>query len=112
MPAGDAIYGFNKDDTIELLNLIGNGDVEFPEASGNAIGCSLVMKSPGGGIAARSGTTVSSGTCTVWNRSGSTMSAGTQTYSVYNLSTAAVAATVFIVAEWTNIGWVAVWEDC
>jgi hypothetical protein len=31
MPGDSGIYGFNKDDTIELLNLIGNSDVEFPE---------------------------------------------------------------------------------
>lgn len=115
MPGDDKIYGFNKDDTIELINLIGNADGEFPEGPFRSNGdgnTSLVMKSPGGGIAARSGTTVSSATCTVWERSGTTLSAGTRTETVYNLSTTAVAATVFIVAEWTNIGWVAVWEDC
>ena len=31
MPGDDKVYGFNKDDTIELLNLIGNSDYEFPE---------------------------------------------------------------------------------
>lgn len=72
----------------------------------------MVCKTPGGGIAARSGTTVSSATCTAWNRASSTLSAGSATITVYNLSTTAVAATAFIVAELTNIGWVAVWEDC
>jgi hypothetical protein len=76
-------------------------------------GTALVMKSSGGGIAVRSGNTLgSSATCTVWGRSGSTLSAGTRTESVYNLSTTAVANSVFIVAIETNIGWVAVWEDC
>lgn len=72
----------------------------------------VVMKTPGGGIAARSGTTVSSATCTQWNRATSTMSTSTETYTVWNLSTVAVDPSVFIVAVETNIGWVAVWEDC
>ena len=77
-----------------------------------ASGEALVCKTPGGGIAARSGTTVSSATCTVWKRTGTTLSATTSTVTVYNLSPTAVAATVEIVAVPTNIGLVAVWEDC
>jgi hypothetical protein len=72
----------------------------------------MVCKTSGSGIAARSGTTVSSGTCTIWSRSGTTLSATSTTITVYNLSTAAVGNTVYIVATMTNIGWVAVWEDC
>lgn len=34
----DPTYGFNKDDTIELLNLIGNEDREFSEAVPRDIG--------------------------------------------------------------------------
>jgi hypothetical protein len=97
-----------------IFTAIGEDDIATDVMRGFFKGgnTSLVMKSPGGGIAARSGTTVSSATCTVWERSGTTLSAGTRTETVYNLSTTAVAATVFIVAELTNIGWVAVWEDC
>lgn len=75
-------------------------------------GASKVLKSPSGGIAALSGTTISSATCTQWDRSGSTISAGSDTETVYNLSTTAVASNAMIVAVETNMGWVAVWEDC
>ena len=114
MPGDDKIYGFNKDDTIELINLIGNADGEFPEGPFRTVSNneSLVLITPGGGIAARSGSTISSATCTIVNRSGSTISTGTATYTVYNMSTTAVAGTAYIVAEWSNIGLVAVWEDC
>jgi hypothetical protein len=110
----DQTFGFNEPDALELVQLIGNADGEHNNWHGvpGDGGSGIVMKTPVGGIAARSGTTVSSATCTQWDRSGSTMSAGTATYTVYNLSTTAVAATVFIVAVQTNIGWVAVWEDC
>lgn len=73
---------------------------------------SLVCKTPGGGIAAKSGTTPGSATCTIWKRTGTTLSATTRTVKVWNLSTTAVAETVEIVAVPTNIGYVAVWEDC
>ncbi len=84
----------------------------IPVVLGASASPGVVMKTPGGGIAARSGTTISSATCTQWNRSGSTLSASTETYAVYGLSTTAVANSVFIVAIPTNIGWLAVWEDC
>lgn len=109
----DQTYGFNKGDASELIQLIGQTAGEhrdWHDVPNSRSG--VVMKTPGGGIAARSGTTVSSATCTIWNRSGSTMSAGSETYEVWNLSTTAVGNSVFIVAVITNIGWVAVWEDC
>ena len=111
MPGDENTYGFNAVDAQSLINSIEGPARAFNEWQRTSTRA-LVCKSPGGGIAARSGTTVSSATCTVWKRATSTMSAGTQTLTVWNLSTTAVAATVFIVAEPTNIGYVAVWEDC
>lgn len=109
----DSTYGFNKSDAESLVQLIASEDLESTEWHQiSNEGGSLVCKTGGGGIAARSGTTVSSGTCTVWQRSGTTLSATSTTITVYNLSTTAVGNTVYIVAEMTNIGWVAVWEDC
>lgn len=67
---------------------------------------------PGGGIAARSGSTISSAMCTLVTRSGSTISTGSATRKVWNLSTTAVGATKYIVYIPTNIGNIAVWEDC
>ena len=112
MPGDDKIYGFNREDTIELINLIGNADAEFPEAVGSKSVTGLVCVTPSGGIAARSGTTVSSATCVVWKRSSSTLSATSSSVTVFNLSTTAVAGNAYIVADPTNIGLVAVWEDC
>lgn len=104
-------YAFNKTDAQELVQLIGGADQEYPIAK-RIPQRAVVCYTPGGGIAARSGTTVSSAACSVVSRSGSTLSTGSNTLSVYNLSTTAVAASVYIVAVPTNIGFVAVWEDC
>jgi hypothetical protein len=73
---------------------------------------SVVCITGGSGIAARSGTTISSATCTRVSRSSSTISTGSATVTVWNLSTTAVGNSVYIVAVPTNIGYVAVWEDC
>lgn len=43
----DKTYGFNRADTIELINLIGNADLEFPE---------VVPRDIGGGSAVGQGT--------------------------------------------------------
>ena len=82
----------------------------YIDTFGGALG--LLMQTPSGGIGARSGTTLSSATCTLWSRSGSTISAASRTETVYNLSTTAVGGTKYIIAIPTNIGYVAGWEDC
>jgi hypothetical protein len=96
-----------------FINAGGGGDREVREfvQRGGGPG-QLLARSPSGGIAARSGTTISSAVCTVWERSGSTISATSRTITVYNLSTSAVGGTAYIIAGPTNIGYVAVWEDC
>ena len=78
----------------------------------NSARSGLVLITPSGGIAARSGSTISSAVCTIVNRSGSTISTGTETFTVWNMSTTAVAGNAYIGVLWTNIGWKAVWEDC
>lgn len=70
MPGDNKIYGFNKDDTIELLNLIGNADGEFPEGPfgrdiGGGSGGTGLAKTPSGGIPARSSITAGVATCTL-----------------------------------------------
>jgi hypothetical protein len=108
----ESTYGFSKADASELIQSIGGSEETYREGLVRARGKSLVCITGGSGIAARSGTTVSSATCTIVNRSGSTISTGSSTITVYNLSTTAVGNSVYIVAEPTNIGYVAVWEDC
>ena len=91
----------------------GGAESEFKEhqsPTGKKSG--LVLITPVGGIAARSGSTISSAICTIVNRNGSTISTGTKTFIVWNMSTMAVAGNAYIGVIWTNIGWKAVWEDC
>lgn len=113
MPQRDEdVFGLSSGDVDEVYQLIGSKESTYIEGLIRAKGRGLVLITPGGGIAARSGSTISSATCTIVNRSGSTISTGTATYTVYNMSTTAVAGTEYIVAIQTNIGLVAVWEDC
>ena len=79
-----------------------------------------ICKTPAGGIAARSGTTPGSATCTLWTNSGGTLAewvspqGAAQTVTVYNLSTSAVSAAAYIIACGELLGGtlLAMWEDC
>ena len=79
----------------------------------------IIAKAPGGGIAARSGTTVSSASCTVWRINDSDTLVNVKDNSnsnlsvdVYHLGSTAVAADAYIQAAWINGKWVAMMEDC
>ena len=112
MPERDErVYGFNESDADALIQMIGGEETTHIEGQVRSRSA-LLCRTGGSGIAARSSTTVASATCTVWRRSGTTISASTTTIPVYNLSTSAVAANAYIIASPTNIGYVAVWEDC
>lgn len=79
-----------------------------------------IVMTPVGGIAARSGTTPGSATCTLWTNANGALAewlnpAGdAQTVTVYNLSTTAVAASSYVVACQELLGGtlLALWEDC
>ena len=100
----------------------------MPRTSGTALPegalpplATYIMKTPSGGIGARSGTTPGSASCTFWwigvggllaewlNPQGAA-----QTATVYNLSTSAVAGSAYIVAMQDLLSGrlIAVWEDC
>jgi hypothetical protein len=96
-----------------LFVIAGEDDIATDVVKGSF--CSrdgFVCETPSGGITARSGSTISSAMCVVYKRVTNTISSTSNTVKVWNLSTTAVAGSVLIVAEPTNIGLVAVWEDC
>ena len=70
-------------------------------------------KAPGGGIPARSGTTLGSGTVTFYTRSGATLTLGSATATAYNPSTTAVGANKVIIVIGREGGpWDVVVESC
>ncbi len=105
------VYGFRDKRTAEDLKALAEGsDGTYQELRGSSP--SYILQTPGGGIAARSGTTVSSANCTVYSIISGTLTSAGFTLPVYNLSTTAVGATKYIGAVWMGGVLVAVWEDC
>jgi len=94
-------YGFNKADASSLLEGIGSRDGEYREGVVRGQGSTASLKlflTPGGGIAARSSTTVSSATCTEYKIVGTTLTTNTNTQSVYNPWPVAIPASYYITA--------------
>lgn len=71
--------------------------VRAAAGGGSGSECQLFL-TPGGGIAARSGTTVSSATCTEYKLVGSTLTTNTATQTVYNPWPVAIPGTFYITA--------------
>jgi hypothetical protein len=94
-------YGFSKTDAEELLQVIGNGDAEYaemkPRSSGGGSGCVIAVANSG--IAARSGTTPGSATCTEYRVVAGDLVTNTNTFTVLNLSLFAIPSGAFIVAN-------------
>lgn len=68
---------------------------------------------PGGGIAARSGTTVSSAECTVYQRVGATIESTGRPLTVYNFAAAAIPASAYAIVSRDKFGtWWVVAVDC
>lgn len=108
-------YGFSKPDAQELLTKIGGADGEYIEGKvrGGASGFQLKhFVTPGGGIAARSGSTLGSATCTMLSIAGGTRSTTATTATVYNDFTSAVGGSVDIVAAKIDGVWSVIAEDC
>lgn len=99
-----------RQDAQDILEMLRTPDPDIPFGMGSS---PLVLAmTPSGGIAARSGTTVSSASCNFYKISGSTVSTATGTITVYNLSTTAVAGSKYIIAARAGGVHIAVWEDC
>lgn len=113
MTQDDATYGFNVQDADALLGMIATQDVEYEEikplGSGGSSGSSRIVQSPGGGIAAISGTTVTSASCGIYEISGSTLTSTGTNITVFNLLPFAVPASYYFLAQQTvNGNWIAV----
>lgn len=104
----DGTFGFNRPDANALLDLIATHDVEHEEIKpiGGA-GAGLIVQTPGGGIAARSGTTVSSASCTKFTISSGSLSTLTDTVTVHNIWPFAIPASHFIMALQSGGGMIA-----
>jgi hypothetical protein len=128
--AKQVVYGFDDIKVAKRLKEIagtGRGTaerpVEHPPGEDNPFVPAsrvFVCKTPVGGIPARSGTTVGSATCDVYYINDSNVltqySEGgvNMTIVVKNLSTTAVAGSVYIIPAQERVTgrYVAVWEDC
>ena len=112
MPDRDTdAFAFNSQDADDLINMINSPAGELPKGRVLPAEC-ILCKTPGGGIAARSGTTISSASCDVFRQSSGTISDSGTDATVWNISSTAVAGSTYIIAAPTNVGYVAVWEDC
>lgn len=116
MARDETTYGFNKHDAESLLRHVGGGDGEYIEGrvrGGNvAAGTIAAFVTPGGGIAARSGATLGSATCTRLTLSGGTRATTSTTLTVYNDFLSAVGGSVDIMAATIDGIWVVIAEDC
>ena len=114
----DKTYGFNREDTIELINLIGNSDVEFTEVvPQNGSSSAMIVWTPISGIPAASMTTTTltlgSASCYRTTRSGSVVTKGSDVVTVYNTVTQAIGADSPIQVKLLSTGiWVVDVEIC
>jgi hypothetical protein len=97
----ETTYGFSKTDAADLVQLVGSREGTYVEGmvrsrrSGSDV---RVIQSPGGGIPARSGTTVGSATCAVHKIVGSTITDNTSTIVVKNIDLVAIPAGMYLLA--------------
>jgi hypothetical protein len=105
------VYGFRKLDAEQLIQIIGSGK-GVEQLTGNTRGVNYIAKTPGGGIAARSGTTITYADCTVYTGQAGILESADIEVPIYNLSTTAIAGNTYVVAVWASGVLVAVWEDC
>lgn len=104
----------------DLITIVGDDDIETDVVRG-VIGSSgggedwgVIIKTPVAGIAARSGTTVSSGSCDVFSIVGTTLTDTGVNIDVYNISTGPVTGLAYGTAkrEYATGKWIIDLEDC
>jgi hypothetical protein len=115
-------YGFSLTDAESLAGLIGGRAEIIPGrqpiggggGGGSSGGHGVIVKTPAGGIAARSGTTVSSASCDVFSIVGTTLTDTGNNIDVFNISISAVGASKYGLAkkEYATGKWVIDFEDC
>jgi hypothetical protein len=105
----------------DLITIVGDDDIE-PDTVRGMIGASggggedwgVIIKTPVGGIAARSSTTVYSASCDVFSIVGSTLTDTTENIDVFNISLGSVNGEIFGTAkrEYATGKWIIDLEDC
>lgn len=117
MGADQGVFGFNRNDAQQLVNLIGSqgGEVKQFEYDLTSDQRPVVhAKTPIGGIPARSGLTMGYATCPLFscNSSGVLIDSGLNIL-VYNVASGTVAGNVHIIAAKNQAGlYVCIVEDC
>jgi hypothetical protein len=112
-------YGFSLTDAESLAELIGGRAmiIEGRRTIGGGGGGGehgVIIKTPAGGIAARSGTTVSSASCDVFSIVGTTLTDTGNNIDVFNISISSVGGSKYGLAkkEYATGKWVIDFEDC
>jgi len=111
--ADERTYGFSKDDATTLIASINAPSSLYME--GNTLRTGLAARvfiTPSGGITARSGSTLGTGTCAHVKISAGVIATSTEFYTVLNLGTDAIAAGIYIQAVRVEGIWLANWEQC
>lgn len=104
-------FTFNAQDADAMLQSLGQSLNNPKPSQGVRTPCIMAL-TPTGGIAARSGTTVSSANCTVYYNAAGTLTSAGFTVPIYNLSTTAVAQAVYVLAVHAGGTLFCNWEDC
>lgn len=121
MAKDERTYGFSKQDADALVESIGIRTEVFSNrrtmgggGGGGGGEHGVIIKTPSGGIAARSGTTVSYGSCDVFSIVGTTLTDTGNNIDVYNVSISPVGASKYGLAkkEYATGKWVIDFEDC
>jgi hypothetical protein len=117
MPAGkdEHVWGFDYHDAVSLKQSLSLGaKMTAPDGRGQQGG--YIAKTPSGGIAARSGDTVTMVDCDIYYLSGTgstrTVTPTGITLPVGNMSTTAIAGSVYIMVAPFGGALMAPWEDC
>lgn len=120
MSKDNRTYGFSLTDAESLAELIGGRAMIIegrrPVVGGGSGGGEhgVIIKTPSGGIAARSGTTVSSASCDVFSIVGTTLTDTGNNIDVFNISISSVGGSKYGLAkkEYATGKWVIDFEDC
>lgn len=103
-------FTFNAQDADAILQMVGTTLPPLQRLR-NKSGA-YIAQTPSGGIAARSGSTVSSANCTIYAINGTSLTSASITLPVFNLSTSAVAGNAYIICLFAGGALVCNWEDC
>lgn len=112
MARDEHTYGFNQPDARDLVNLIGSDGGGLTPDQQPPTRQPAIFQTPVGGIAARSGTTAGSASCTMYYMDGTTITTTGNSFTVYNIFGDAIGGSVYIVASPVKGGYVLISEDC